>query len=380
MPKYDWLIKRERGGSVDLTDVVKSFTLSWGRDTFVSPYQGPVAIITILNDDEQANEFLVNDEIKILQGPQIPFVPTPIVFSGVVISRDFIDNGGNGAGSVCVITCVDGFQLLGTAIESVNLSSSKLTLEQLGDALTNDNYPLGYVVFGDTDAEFKTGLFTGNLQSQMQQTILADHGVFQFTSGIGIYRAPSQFGDLVSTTLSFGRTATSSQIGYDSIDRSEAASESTWFNNATITGDLTSATKSNGSSAEYGVKSFTTTSTQTNHVNSSAEWMANNFISPNRLSLYLTFTDVAQTQDALNLFIAQHLENGGYFTEVNFTPPGGTATSQYFWPEKYTVTATPEQTQITVKMSNINTYQSFILNNTTFGVLDTSRLGVGQVA
>ena len=378
MPKYDWLIERSRGIE-DLTSIVQSFSLSWGRETFVSPYQGPVANITIRNNNEQADEFLINDKITIYQGPKIPFVPTPTIFNGIVINRDFIDGPGQGKGSTCVVTCVDGFQLLGTAIESVTLTNPNDTLNELGDALTNSNYGTGYIVFGETDAEFKTGLFSGNLQSQMQQTILADHGIFRFAAGVGSYEPPSNFGSLVSTTLTFGRTSNNTTMAYETLDRSEAASEATWFNNATVTGDLTSSTKSNGSFAEYGVKSFTTTSTQTNHVNSSAEWWANNFISPNRLSLNLSFVDVAQTQNALDLFVSEHLESGGRFTEVFYTPPGGTATSAYFWPERYTVNATPEQTQILVKMSNINTYQSFILNNTTFGVLDTSRLGVGEI-
>jgi hypothetical protein len=43
--------------------------------------------------------------------------------------------------------------------------------------------------------------------------------------------------------------------------------------------------------------------------------------------------------------------------------------------EGFNVNITPEQTTFTVYFSPANYYQYFILNSTTLGILDTSRLG-----
>ena len=383
MAKIDWQIY---SGGTDVTDSVLSFNLSWGRETFVAPYQGRIATITIRNNNEQADNFAINDFINI-GADYATGIPIDS-FNGVVINRDFFDGPGNGADSTCVVTCVDAFYLAGTQQATISLVDPNGCLSELADKVTNTTVSL--IINGFTDADFDTAVdVTGNIQSQIQQILLADHGIIKsFAGGSFDYTAPSDFDVLIQTdpaeVVSFVRTASNDVIAYESITRSEAASEATWFNNATVTGFSTSATKSNGSTAQYGVKSFTTTSTQTNHVNSSAEWMANNFISPNRLSLDLTFTDIGQVRTYLTNGVLRFLNNyvyyGGYFSDVTWTVPGGSEVTQTFWPEKITINATPQLTRFTLGLTNINTYQSFILNNTTFGVLDTSRLGVGEVA
>ena len=380
MAKIDWQIY---SGVTDVTNSVLSFNLSWGRETFVAPYQGQIAKITIRNNNEQADNFAINDSVAFLA--DYGGLPT-YVFSGIVINRNFYDGPGNGKDSTCVVTCVDGFYLAGTQQTTISFEFQNNCLSELADKVTNTTKSLE--INGLTDADFDDSVsFTGNIQSQIQQIMLADHGIMKNNASTYEYYAPSLFGDLIQTdptqVVSFVRTASNDVIAYESITRSEAASKATWFNNATITGFSTTATKSNGSTAQYGVKSFTTTSTQTNHVNSSAEWMANNFISPTRLSLDLSFTDIGQVKTSSNngmeRFIINYLYSGGYFSDVTWTVPGGSAVTQTFWPEKITINATQELTRFTLGLTNINSYQSFILNNTTFGVLDTSRLGVGSI-
>lgn len=381
MAKIDWQIY---SGVTDVTNSVMSFNLSWGRDTFIAPYQGQIAKITIRNNNQQSDNFAINDLVAFLA--DYGGLPT-YVFSGIVINRDFYDGQGNGNDSTCVVTCVDGFYLAGTQQTTINFVFPNDCLSELAEKVTNTTQSLE--INGLTDADFDISVsFTGNIQSQIQQIMLADHGIMKNSASTYEYYNPSLFGDLIQTdptqVVSFVSTASNDVIAYESITRSEAASEATWFNNATITGFSTSATKTNGSSASYGVKSFTTTSTQTNHVTSSAEWMANNFISPTRLSLELSFTDIAQVKTSSNngmeRFIINYLYSGGYFCDVTWSVPGGSVVTQTFWPEKITINATPQLTRFTLGLTNINSYQSFILNNTTFGVLDTSRLGVGEVA
>jgi hypothetical protein len=375
MAKCDWKIWRPKD-AVDLTSYVLNFNVSWGRDTFVSPYQGRVATFTIRNDDEQSDFFDINRTIEIFENNS-----NTTAFYGVVLTRDFNDNPGNGNMSTCVVTCVDGFTLAGNQVTTTTFVAANNQLQELSELVTNDGlYTNPFVLYGTTDTNFAVGAFTGNVQSQMQQVILGDHGIFVTNYYSSNYYAPSQFDNLILSVaggnVTFGRTSSATQIAYSNIDRSEAASESTWFNQATVTGASTTATKSNGSTAQYGVKSFTTTTTQTEKVNSSAEWWANNYISPTRLSLDLSILDLAQNATALNKFLLRYIELQ-YFGDVSWTVPGGASVTQTFFPDKISISATPEQTRFTLGMTNINSYQSFILNSTTFGILDTSRLGVG---
>ena len=375
MGKINWEITRPVD-SVDLTSYVLNFNVSWGRDTFVSPYQGRIATITIRNDNEQSDFFDINTAIQISDP-----VSSASAFKGVVLTRDFNDNPGNGNMSTCVVTCVDGFTLAGNQETTTELIESNDQLKELSNLITNPNLHSGGLnINGFTDTAFAVGAFNGNVQSQMQQIILADHGIFVSNVYSNYYFAPSNFDDLILSVanynVTFGRTSSATQIAYSNIDRSEAATESTWFNQATVTGASTTATKSNGSTAQYGVKSFTTTTTQTEKVNSSAEWWANNYISPTRLSLDLSILDIAQNPSCLSNFLLNQIENQ-HFGDVSWTVPGGASVTQTFFPDKISISATPEQTRFTLGMTNINSYQSFILDSTTFGILDTSRLGVG---
>ena len=375
MGKINWEITRPVD-SVDLTSYVLSFNVSWGRDTFVSPYQGRIATITIRNDNEQSDFFDINTAIQISDP-----VSSASAFKGVVLTRDFNDNPGNGNMSTCVVTCVDGFTLAGNQETTTEFIDPNDQLKELSNLITNPNLHSGGLnINGLTDTAFAVGAFSGNVQSQMQQVILGDHGIFVSNVYSNYYFAPSNFDDLILSVanynVTFGRTSSATQIAYSNIDRSEAATESTWFNQATVTGASTTATKSNGSTAQYGVKSFTTTTTQTEKVNSSAEWWANNYISPTRLSLDLSILDIAQNPSCLSNFLLNQIENQ-HFGDVSWTVPGGASVTQTFFPDKIFISATPEQTRFTLGMTNINSYQSFILNSTTFGILDTSRLGVG---
>jgi hypothetical protein len=376
MAKLEWKVFRE-SDALDVTEYVREINVSWGRATPISPIAGRTARIVINNGNEQADLFTVNDIFIIREQTSELFA-----FVGPIITRDYQDTAGTGKGSTCTITLADAFTLAGNQQISVTLTSAKNQLEELALLLTNPNASTsGYWnLFGETDCAFSIGAFTGNLQSQIQQIVLADRGILLNNDGYSNYVAPSEFGTLIvsvaSGNFTYGRTATSTQIAYDRIDRSEAASYGMWFNNATITGASTTATKSNGSSAQYGVKSFTSTTTQTEKVNSTAEWYANNFITPTRLNLELSFLDVAQTSGALTRFM-NYVVDSGHFGNVTWTVPGGSSETETFFPDRVNLYIEPSSTRVTLGMTNINSYQNFILNDTTFGVLDTSRLSVG---
>jgi len=156
--------------------------------------------------------------------------------------------------------------------------------------------------------------------------------------------------------------------------RVEAASNSLFYTQATVTGSASTETKSSAALATYGTRTFTATTAQSNLVAETAEWYANTFTDPETVMVNLLFTDVAQNQTALQEF--NNLCSFTNFVEVSYTPPGGVSTTGYFWPEQITFNATPDQTAITMLMTPQTYYANFILDDAVFGVLDTDRLGV----
>jgi hypothetical protein len=226
-----------------------------------------------------------------------------------------------------------------------------------------------------TDINISTGTFTTNANQRINEIIAGDRGVLQNNSGTAVYLPPSAFDSSVNVLIDFGRTTSATQIAYQDINRVEAAANSLFYTQATVTGSASTVTKTALDSAYYfGVRTFTATTAQSNLVSETAEWYANAFTDPETVMLNLSFTDVAQNQTALQQLNA--LLTFTNFVEVSYTPPGGVSTTGYYWPEQITFNATTSQTTIDMLMSPLTYYANFILDDAVFGVLDTDRLGV----
>jgi len=383
MPKFEWSIYNVTQDYL-IGEFTQLMTFSWGRDSPITPYQGRTATITMLNDANQSQYVSNADQIHIILG--IDTSPTSfLVFNGIVVSREFQDTPGNGAGSTLVFTVLDLYAMAGTVQFNGTVSTAQSQLLELGASVVTANAG-DLTLIGDTDVSITTGTIAENALSRINQIILADKGfisrwLYEVSGAYWTdYTQPSviSYGSL-ETSPSYGRTAGPTTIAYDSIVRREAATSNLFYNRATVTGTITTVTSDNTSNLlYYGVRSFTTSTPQSNFVTSSSQWFANAYSDPEAVTLEISFLDVAQTSGALVDFVTYSVDSVR-FQQVAYTPPGGSSTFGYYLPEKITMNVTPEATRVSMTMIPITLYQFFKLDDSVFGVLNTSRLGAGEI-
>jgi len=368
MPKLTWKVSNYTQSNLDLTQYVRSLSYTQGRPTPLSPYSGNSASITMTSYGGIEQYVSVNDEIYISSTPTGG--TEQYLFIGRVTSRTFDDNPGDGINSTMTVSLNDAMLQAGMAnFQSQSLVSVNEQINEKDGLL-----PQCDIFQYATDVNMSTGTFTTNANQRINEIIAGDRGVLQINSGTAVYLPPSTFDSSVNLLIDFGRTTSASQIAYQDLVRVEAASNSLFYTQATVTGSASTETKSSAALAIYGTRTFTATTAQSNKVAETAEWYANTFTDPETVMLNLSFSDIAQNQTALQQLNA--LLTFTNFVEVSYTPPGGTEITGYFWPEQMTFNVTPAQTTIDMLMSPQTYYANFILDDTVFGVLDTDRLGV----
>ena len=368
MAKLVWTVINNTQANLDVTQYVQSLSFAQGRPTAVSSYSGNSATITMYNFGGTENSVAINDKIYIKSSTAATGVL--IIYIGYITSRTFDDNPGSGINSTMTISLNDAMLQAGIA----NFQNQSLTdvNEQIGEI----GVLLPQIVIGTTDtaANMSTGSFTTNANQRINEIIAGDRGVLVNDFGIASYVSSQYLALIPALVATIGRTTSATQIAYQDITRIEAASNSIFYTQATVTGSASTVTKSSPALTTYGTRTFTATTAQSNLVSESAEWYANTFSEPDTLMLNLSLTDIAQNATALGKL--NNLMSSTSFIEVNYTPPGGFETSGYFWPEQITVNATTSETRIDMSMTPFTYYANFILDDAIFGILDTDRLAV----
>ena len=368
MAKLTWTVVNHTQADLDVTQYVRSLSFTQGRPTPLAPYSGNSASITMTSYGGIEQYVGVNDEIYISSTPTGGI--EQFLFIGRVTSRTFDDNPGTGINSTMTVSLNDAMLQAGMAnFQSQSLVSVNEQINEIDGLL-----PQCDIFQYATDVNMSTGTFTTNANQRINEIIAGDRGVLQINSGTAVYLPPSAFDSSVNVLIDFGRTTSASQIAYQDLVRVEAASNSLFYTQATITGSAATETSNAENIATYGTRTFTATTAQSQLVGQSAQWYANTFSDPETVMLNLSFTDVAQNQTALQEF--NNLCSFTNFVEVSYTPPGGVSTTGYFWPEQMTFNATTSQTTIDMVMTPQTYYANFILDDAVFGVLDTDRLGV----
>jgi hypothetical protein len=310
----------------------------------------------------------VQDELNLIAADP---VNTRTLFIGRVTSRTFDDNPGTGINSTMTVSLNDAMLQAGMAnFQNVEFFTQYGQINEIVTFL-----PQIDLQSFNTEIPMSLGFYTGNANQRLNEIISGDRGVIKNNEGIAIYYPPRNFDDIINTSIDFGRTASATQVAYQDLNRVEAASDSLFYTQATVTGSASTDTETNLEFAYfYGVRTFTATTAQSAKVSETAEWYANAFTNPETVMLNLSFTDVAQNNTALTEL--NTLFTFTKFVEVRYTPPGGTEITGYFWPEQITFNATTSQTTIDMLMTPQTYYANFMLDDAVFGVLDTDRLGV----
>jgi len=366
MAKLTWRVTNQTQGNTDITQYVRSITYTLGRPNAVSPYSGGSFSFTMTNTSNQATYAQVQDFIRIAVKGSGAYSDA---FVGYVSQREYQDGPGTALNSTVTISGVDQIAMFGPENDLVASGGSG---QDLLDRYSAASYYAQLTGF--TDISMYPMATPNNGLQAVNNVIAGDGGVVSNR----IYYAPIDFDQITQTNFSFDRTTSASQIAYQTFNRVEATANGTFFTAATVTnqngGAPSTASAVTNIILYYGARYLQVTTAE-NALTTTASWYANAFSDPNVNTFLISFTDVAQNATALD-FLPDNLFFEPSWSSVSYTPPGGSPTTGYYYPEQLTVNVDPSNTTVNLVMSPISYYGRFTLNDAVFGVLDIDRLGV----
>ena len=383
MAVSDWKFYYNPAGvskGTQFTSEVLSASMSYGRTKYLDDYGAGTLMITINNSSNFITNFGFNTLILLdTDKSDVTYGSDPgNIYSVQEIT--FADHPGNVGLSTATLTCVDAFGRAGR-VQAKNLSLTQTTtgLQAQQFMAGSGPLPLNIQVYENGTRSIASAQnYTGTVLNQFNLLNATERGML--TSGrngadqmIRFY-GREQFGGSLPP-VSFGRSPSSNVIGYQNFARIQNGLSFT--NTATISPNgLDSQTATNASSVAIYGENFYSGSTvdyDTTQALSNAEWIANSFSDPTGLRFEITFTDRAQNDTAYTLFMV--LRDGINYNLSYRLPSAGSDITEQVYLEGYSANMTPEQTEWVLYFSPAAYYLFFILNDTTNGILDTSRLG-----
>jgi len=361
MAKLTWRIRNLTQSSLDITQYLRSLSYTIGRPNAVSPYAGGNFSFTMTNTSDQVQYAKVQDEIEISVKTTGAY---SVAFRGFVSQREYQDGTGSALNSTVTISGVDQIAMFGP-INDVLIAESAVN-----DLLDDYSAAVYYAsLLGFTDLKMNsTAAATNGLQA-VNNVIAGDGGVVSNRT----YYSPKEMAvDVVQNNFTLDSTSSASKIAYQTFSRVEGTSNGTFFTAASVTNQNGgAAATANAANVLYYGQRFVTVTTAESSLSDTDDWYANAFSNPDDYTLFMSFTDVAQNETALN-FLPDDLFFEPSWTNVSFTPPGQSAITGWYWPEQITVNATPALTTVDLVMSPKSYYGRFILNDAVFGVLGGS--------
>jgi len=365
MAKLTWILYNSDAAN-DFTSSVRYFTYTQGRRSVLDNYGGGTATITMENDNGQVAGAFIAYRQKIL----IKCEGTT-AFIGWIQGIDYNDTP-TGAGSTATITLGDAWILAGQQIAT-------------SQVLTNNTFPVteiaalqfypGQFVQTYASSSIRGSLgYAGDYATRLNQIVASDRGRFIIDAGIHTYVPFTSLGNYAISGFKFARTSTASQIGYQSFDRVKAIGNETYVNSAQVTPEsLATQTATNAQAFVVGTSTITVATLNTTATDgmNTATWIANSMADSNQQSFSVTCTDIGQVSLGDLTSVLTIIP----FAEISYTPPGGVSTTEWISIEGLTVRGFTDHTEIDFNLASLTYYRVFILNNTVFGVLDSSRLG-----
>lgn len=382
MPRYAWVFKNATTATTFTTSVL-SASYKTGRQTFMDNWAGGSLTFTIKNDTNQAAGFTVNDKIDFMDS-------TGVYYQRFFVNEiQYIDYPGQVGLSTATISCTDGLNRSGqTTINNLTLFAEQCC-EQLDEfpasgQLTGSGYTINGTTYG-IGASKALGLgggYNGAVLQRINQNMATERGVIWYNTNTIYAVARNKIYDK-TMALTFGRSTSSTVIAYQEFQRitlgqnfMNAVSVEP-LNNTSFNRFETNAT----STAAYGVRGYSLSSVDFTGAQAQglAQFLAYSQSDPAAIRFVVGFDDVAQNSTAINTFVGQWLGSAGRPAvvlplEYKIQGSGTTYTVQSLI-EGLEINMTPEMTSFTAYLSPMTYYQYFILNDATFGVLDTSRLG-----
>jgi hypothetical protein len=383
MAVSDWKFYYNPAGfskGTEFTSQVLSASMSYGRTKYLDDYGAGTLTITINNSSNFIANFSFNTLILLdTDRTDVTYLSDPgNVYAVQEIT--FADYPGNVGLSTATLVCVDGLGRAGRVqANALSLPEQTTGLQSTYfSSLLGGPLPSSVKIRAfQTQSTASAQTYTGTVLNQLNILNATERGILRTNrdgaAGRIDFRGRKEFG--ATSPVSFGRTSSSSVIGYQEFVRIQNGLS--FINTATISPNgLASQTASNASSVStYGSTFYSslTVDYNTTQAKGNAEWIVNTFSDLTDLRFEIRFTDRAQNDTAYTLFMI--LRDDIFFDLAYRVPGAGSDTTELVVLEGYSVNMTPDQTEWVLYLSPATYYQFFILDSTFLGILDTSRLG-----
>jgi hypothetical protein len=365
---------------------IRALNFSSGRQTFIDDYPGNTASVTIANNNETLLSVDLGDQIRIY--PTVgPSTVGAMVFW--VTSFLFNDEPGTMNNSTVTILAEDSIARLGRRrVTNVVTTAGDFVIGQAATMIQTFGNPVNqcFTQLGVSTGSSQT--WNGSIADFLRQTINTEQG-FINQSPVTFNMSTADGGRIfingrrnarTNAIWEFGRIPTPTVLGYQDIKRNKFFD--IFANDVTIdpVGLASQQTTNAASVAAYGNYSVSQTSSDqtTTQAAGLSQYLSNVLSDLSLLNIVISFSDKIQDNSdfryesfATNLHIMSSLISTIYYRQ-----PGDVADrSIRVTMTGFSVSATPSETIWTCYFAPMSVYEFFVLNSTTQGILNTSRLG-----
>jgi hypothetical protein len=372
MAKHAWIFVYGAGSTVFTSDVL-SFSGTWGRQNYLDNYAGGGFSVTIKNNTNQAASFIRGTQV------QIQFSDTQPAWTGKVTTVAYNDYPGNTGLSTATIQCIDILAQAGKfTLQNMNYTAAQTCTQA---AQTNALFPTAPQITsstaGDSAASGTGGTYNGTILNRLNVLNNTEKGGLYAGATLIGFKARSQMA-LTGTTVQLKRTgSTANEISYTDVRRIGLGDN--FMNQVNVTPETVAAQLYNNTTSQtaYGISGYTvsTADSTTTQALGLASWLGTMQGEPATLRYEVDFDDVSCNAAAFTEFMYYTLYVLTSYVTLQWQAQGQSLQTVATILEGLSFSGTPSQTNVTVYLSPLEFYSYFLLNSSTSGILNTSRLG-----
>ena len=369
---------------VDKISQVRSFTRFRGKQNYLDDYSGTQLVVTISNNNNQVADWPVGQPFLLsYQADRQFFWVSEVQYNDAPGTNT---SSGTNTNSTATIY-LDDWMMRAGRIQVTNFAlTAEFAFKQMWNQFTVASGALpagmGWNPTFSSETTAAADTYTGTLAARINTNLKTDFigGQMYLVDELANLRIGYAPGTSVTNAVTLkpdkGASTGDKYVLYQDFKRISAGQN--FINTVTVDPPVVAnQTATNATSVTaYGARfnSVTTVNNTVAQAQTRAQWLANSASDPNDLRFEVTFTDVMQVNDGIASLLNNYAT--GSIIYLEYVVPGtAVTTTKVCSIEGISYSATPSQTLFTLYLSPMSVYAQFILNSTSFGVLDQNRLG-----